>query len=591
MEEINKDIETVEEVREPIIGEFKPKRKFLNFVSAINGAKIRFIRDIAFVKGEKLSGTLEGVIFKITICDEGTIKFEEMETNRCDKDQIQRLINDIDDTDVTGYAQKFVVAGIEFNDIDGGRCYLEVEHKKPIDVLRSFLDELDESKEEVKEDVVLSDKGMSFLDQLFSDKEEITEEIAEEVVEEKADEVKEEKLSYMEEQFRRINEEKIEELKTRIEKKGKEILTYKANLKQTETNIKTANKDLGVLESRLESMFPGEEPNGYVFYISEEQKRSDMELDDKTKEIASKIGKLIGIKEQVLFDFLTGGFYKIKIARKEDIQNETLVIDKDILYKIKTIDVSGKIAQIDVNEFEYRGELNWHQLVGKMLRKGFEQEPEFDKLCLSNSYESKEEDKKEDKCGCGCSDKKDKKVCDGDCEGCDECDGSCESNINVNMLNTKTVVEFKEPEDIVIYGGYGDGDYDFSITDDYTSFDLYVGDKKVENYVESDGFVNVMKLSDFMKLYKKHENEFSVLDACDAILLPSFTGKIGVGALNNKTGKTDYQFNFEDIAHQFDDDDDISVFVKIPEGSEYALINEKNIVALLRDGKLNKILN
>ena len=39
-----------EEVKEPIIGEFKPKRKFLNFVSAVNGAKIRFIRDIAFVK-------------------------------------------------------------------------------------------------------------------------------------------------------------------------------------------------------------------------------------------------------------------------------------------------------------------------------------------------------------------------------------------------------------------------------------------------------------------------------------------------------------------------------------------------------------
>ena len=41
--------------------------------------------------------------------------------------------------------------------------------------------------------------------------------------------------------------------------------------------------------------------------------------------------------------------------------------------------------------FEYRGTLNWHQLVSKMLRKGFEQDPDFDKLCQSNSYESKEE--------------------------------------------------------------------------------------------------------------------------------------------------------------------------------------------------------
>ena len=111
-----------EEVKEPIIGEFKPKRKFLNFVSAVNGAKIRFIRDIAFVKGEKLSGTLEGVVFKITICDEGTINFEEVDTNITDVAQRQRLVDDIDSTDVTGYAQKYVVSGIQFDDVNGDLC-------------------------------------------------------------------------------------------------------------------------------------------------------------------------------------------------------------------------------------------------------------------------------------------------------------------------------------------------------------------------------------------------------------------------------------------------------------------------------------
>jgi hypothetical protein len=46
---------------------------------------------------------------------------------------------------------------------------------------------------------------------------------------------------------------------------------------------------------------------------------------------------------------------------------------------------------ISSTEFEYRGELNWHQLVDKMIRMGFEQNPEFDQECGSNSYESKEE--------------------------------------------------------------------------------------------------------------------------------------------------------------------------------------------------------
>lgn len=90
-----------QEVKQPVIGEFKPKRAFLNFVSAVNGARVRFIRDIAFVKGEKLSGTLEGIVFKITICDEGTINFEEVDTNVTDVAQRQRLIDDIDSTDVT----------------------------------------------------------------------------------------------------------------------------------------------------------------------------------------------------------------------------------------------------------------------------------------------------------------------------------------------------------------------------------------------------------------------------------------------------------------------------------------------------------
>ena len=151
-----------EEVKEPIIGEFKPKRKFLNFVSAVNGAKIRFIRDIAFLKAEKLSGILDGVVFKITICDEGTINFEEVDTDRCDKAMIQRFIDELSETPTTGYAQKFVASGFEFTDVDNKRCYLEVEEKKPIDKLKALFDKPE-----------LSVRGLSILDQLFGSDEDL----------------------------------------------------------------------------------------------------------------------------------------------------------------------------------------------------------------------------------------------------------------------------------------------------------------------------------------------------------------------------------------------------------------------------------
>ena len=409
-------LNTEQEVKQPVIGEFKPKRKFLNFVSAVNGAKIRFIRDIAFVKGEKLSGTLEGIVFKITICDEGTINFEEVDTNLTDAAQRQRLIDDIDSTDVTGYAQKFVVAGIQFADVDGGLCYLEVEEKKPIDKLKSIFDE--EPKTE------LSDRGFSILDALFSS--ESDEELAREfegesnaeILSEKDakifiesienpaepnEKLKEATQSYMEQQFRKMNEEKVKELKSRVEKKTKEVLKYRRDISQTESKLKASSEQLGVLETRLESMTLGDEPNGYVFYVSEEQK-NELGLDETTKHVADKIADLLNLKKEVLFEQLTGGFYKIHIAKKDDITTQKVEVSKDILEKM-SFDPTGKMTMVEKGEFEYRGDMNWHQLVQKMLRKGFEQEPEFDKICQSNSYESKEEQKDNHDCDDSCSHK------------------------------------------------------------------------------------------------------------------------------------------------------------------------------------------
>jgi len=392
-----------EEVKEPIIGEFKPKRKFLNFVSAVNGAKIRFIRDVAFLKGSKLSGMLDDVVFKITICDEGTINFEEVDTNRCDKAMIQRFITEFDETPTTGYAQKFVLSGFEFTDVDDKRCYLEVEEKKPIDKLKSLFD-----KPEV------SEKGLSILDQLFGSDEDETlseilfksetdEELKRELEGESDEEIKSESLSYMEESFRKMNEGKVIELKSRIEDKQKEIVQCNREISQSEKKLKESTEQLGVLETRLETMSPGDEPNGFVFYVSEEQK-NETGLDEATKAIADKIADLMSLKKDVLFDYLTGGFYKIKIAKKDDITNQDFQLDKEAYEKISTLDVTGKMTVVD-GSFEYRGTLTWHQLVSKMLRKGFEQDPDFDKLCQSNSYESKEEVKDDHTCDDSCSHK------------------------------------------------------------------------------------------------------------------------------------------------------------------------------------------
>ena len=572
--------ENVEDVRtEPLIGEFKPKRKFLNFVSAVNGARIRFIRDVAFLKGEKLSGVLEGVIFKITICDEGTINIEEQEgTNLSDKAMIQRLLDEIDEIDVTGYAQKFVVAGLEFNDIKGDRCYLEVEHQKPIDKLKSLFDE--------EETVEVSEKSLSLLDDLFgSDDEEefdedhalsevmnsmlddLSEEDIKTIVEanenpaEPNDKLKEATETYMEKQFRKMNEAKIVELEYRIEETQREIIRYKNEAQQAEKKAEEKVEALGILETRLETMKPGEEPNGYVFFVSEEQKDME-ELDEVEAKVANKIADIMKLKKDVLIKMLTEGYYKIKIAKSDDITNQDFELEKEVYQKIMTLDIEGKM-KLTEEGFEYRGKLNWHQLVAKMIKSGFSQDEEFDKLCNSNSYESKEEDKIEEK----------------------EVGTTTSTDIKSKELRT-----YNEETTLVVMGTIDHNDNRIvEITDDYTSFGVYIGDKKVKGFYDSDGFISIMTLTEFEKWQSQYPDLMTDGAGIDSFLLPHFKGTIGVTAMCSDESTDDFDLT-DYIQHQFDDD--VEIFLTLPEGTHIMKMDDyhKVPVSKIRDSKINNVI-
>ena len=602
MTQLNQTSEQNEEKddkKEPVIGKFKPKRKFLNFVSGISNARIRLISDVAFIKGEKLSGLgLEDVIFKITICDEGTINFEEVDTNVTDDAYKQRLIDDICERDVSGYTQKFVVADLEFELPDtesnkGGRCYLEVEHVKPIDKLKSLFDEMDSKKE-------ISDKGLSFLDELLGG--DSTDTAVEEVKEEEKTEVvevKEEKnhaQSMMEEAFRKMNEEKVNELKSRIEDKERDIKKYKTDINHAESKLKESTEQLRVLNTRLETMAPADAPNGVVFFVTEEQK-NETGLDETTRGIADKIADLMGLKKDVLFNYLTGGFYKIKLANKTDFNDKN--ISKEMYEKVLSIDPAGKFSLSGDGEIEYRGELNWHQLTSSMIRKGFEQDPEFNKLAGSNSYESKEEVK----------DEKDEEVKGCSHENC----GCSDDESGSTQPNTKLLTDITETTDIVIIGSHVEDVptlANFSITDDFSSFDVHIGGKKLEysvnlgggkhkfSSVESDGFVNIVKASDFIKVMRKFEADgqdlSDIFSAIGAVYLPNFKGEIRLAAMDN--GKYyDFDPSEEYIQHQIGDNyNDVyaDIIVSLPDGTNTSVITEpKDFISLVRDGKLDTILS
>lgn len=394
----------IDEIKTPVIGKFKPKRKFISFISGLKG-KVRLVSKSAFIKGEQLSGMVEGAVFKITICDEDTINFEEVDTFLSSPEMISRFIDDICERDVAGYTEKFVVSGIDFYTEDVNRCYLEVEHVKPIDKLFSIFD----NKSSV------SDKGLSILDSLFGS-DESSEEKEEEVAQIKTPVLlngfndgmspssgigggKSVSQQMMEESFKQMNEAKVVELKNRIEKSTLEIKKYKYDISSAEGKLEETKEALKVLDTRLESLTPNDPANGWVFFVSQEIK-SDIKPDEKMVEIIDKLSPLLKLNSKAVIDFLTKGVYNIKVTKSDDLEcksdyssDEETKEALSIYSKISSIDILGKFDLKDKNTIEYRGELNWHQLVSKMIRNGFTQNVKFDELSGSNSYESKIEEK------------------------------------------------------------------------------------------------------------------------------------------------------------------------------------------------------
>lgn len=593
-EKDNIDIDTsaeTAEVKEPVIGQFKPKRKFLNFVTGLKG-RVRLLSNYAFIKGEQLSGMLEGIIFKVTICDEGTINFEEVDTNLSTPQMIENFIEEIDSRDVTGYTKKFVVSGLEFYDDDAKPCYLEVEHKKPIDMLFSLFDE-DKSQQ-------ITEYGMSILDALFSSEsdEELQREFEGESDEEiKAElekntdpilEVKKSSQIFMEESFRKMNEEKVLELKDRIDKTEKEIIKIKYEIKQSESKLKSSKESLGVLNTRLGSLQPKDEPVGWDFFVSSEIK-SEIAPDENLVSVVEKISPILGLNAPVVINMLTSSHYNIKVKNQTSILGTDTAVAREIVQKLSKIDVDGKISMISTDlvagiiEFEYRGDLNWHQLVDKMIRMGFEQNPDFDKECGSNSYESDTEtdetnDMKNDILkmaeNIGIKDMAEKHLQDIE-----------------NSTQFKELVTFSEPTDIVIFGHYEDMGTEFQITDDETCFELYAdGDRKMT--LTSGGFGSVVTLDEYKKFYSMRGEEIAEWGGdgvVEGVVVTNFQGTIGIGAkLEDGTISTDFDYS-DFIHHQLDDC--VDVIVNVPGNSNIFKLNDDLSLPLeiIRDIKIDTI--
>ena len=265
------------------------------------------------------------------------------------------------------------------------------------------------------------------------------------------------------------------------------------------------------------------------------------------------------------------GEYQIRIGDKStDVLTEITdysSLPDDIKSSLQKIGIS-----LDNERLVYNGDLKWHDIVDKMIKQGFSQDPEFDKTCGSNSYFAM--------------------------YGSDDANESAEKQNEEKLINKleeknmevkfKSLTKFDTPTDIVILGDYQDIGEKFEITDDESSFEIYQDGKSVA-YLSSTGFGSVMTLKDYQKLQEEKGEEMSEWGIVEGVVVPKFSGTIGVAAIDyDGVYHTDIDLS-DYIQHQLEDGGD--VVINIPSGFNIIKLNEDLSlpVAVLRDIKIDVV--
>jgi hypothetical protein len=575
MDNVNTE-QVQDQPKEKVIGQFKPKEKFLEFVGG--RGNIQFHADEALIEAKHLSGLdMDGITLKLTICDEGTVNFDEVDTNKTTVEQRERLLDVISEKTISMFNNNMVVTELPFKSVQKIKdkeisLYLAVEYQTPISKLASIFDDdedtievSDEQNSKLSDLLSMFDEGeQSLAETLLSS--ENGEEINREFEGESDEEIKSDAQKAMEESFAKMKEEKLNELKNRLDQQTQELKRYQYEKVQAEGKIETAKTDIRVLESRIDSLQPPTEPNGYYFFVSE-QLNEKIVLDEATaKLIYDKVSKLKSINADAFMKLFEAGEYQIRIGAKSiDVLAEITdynSLPDDIKLSLQKIGTS-----LDNEKLVYNGDLKWHDIVDKMIKYGFSQDPEFDKMCGSNSYFAM--------------------------YGSDE-----EKLINkleeVTEEKFKSLVEFGTPTDIVILGDYQDVGTKFEITDDETSFEIHQNDKKIVRYLSSTGFGSVMTLKEYQKLQEEKGDEMTEWEIVGGVLIPNFSGTIGIAAvIYNQTNTAIYntKFDLSDyIQHQVRGGCD--VVINIPGGFNIIKLNDDLSlpVEVLRDIKIDDVI-
>lgn len=125
--------------------------------------------------------------------------------------------------------------------------------------------------------------------------------------------------------------------------------------------------------------------------------------------------------------------------------------------------------------------------------------------------------------------------------------------------------EYNTPTDVVIVGADIDG-RDVEITDDFSSYGIYINKKITNLSFDSEGHVKILTLPTFREYLKENNDDFieSIISgAIDVVLLKNFIGKIELVVKDGDLFTTKFDINYY-IQHQIDG---ASVYLNLPENT------------------------
>lgn len=360
-------------------GKYKTNLKFIEFVGG--KGNVNFISNEATIQAKYLSGLdMDGILLKLTIHDDGSVDLDEIDTFDTTIGQRERLLTIIEEKTATSYRNRTVIQELEFLSIQKIKdkhipLYLSVEVIKPIEKLGNLISDTQ---------IEISDDALSNLDSLLDswlddDVDTIIDEIDEEIV------INETPfISTIEDSFSKMKQQKFEELKKTKEEKLTKLSNLKYQLKSSESQIKEIMSEIELLDSRIDNLGIDTDKNGYYFFVSERMNQ-EITLDEEVeKSIRKVVSKVKEINVENFMKLFTDGEFQIKFGKKVD--DEVVSID----------DLSDILDKIPFDNFEIqkdyvvlKTDLIWGKIVNKMIKSGFSQDPKFDEICGSNSYQSK----------------------------------------------------------------------------------------------------------------------------------------------------------------------------------------------------------